>query len=299
MRHVFTFPNTGNGDRISDLCVREKFGLVVSAKGQIYIVGMPDFEVLVNKGLPSVQAAIIQNEEQITILHGNRPIVYDLSLCVQIGHLKRPVIPNVEQLIYNNYVASFENAFVASTGGNALCIWDVRSGEPPTVLTFPVSIGSIQSLDINDYIIALGCANGHISIVDPRNPKYRVGKFQIPKKSQAIYVSACRDEPWIVGFQFSGGVAGALDTMSEEVVTVDPPVFEAASERGKIRPIFSHSRLCFGYPWSGELQLLDYRDFTSLPEPVQIHRRMLMLSSCPEYDGLFGSCSGGEIFHIL
>lgn len=293
---IFVWPNTDNGERIADLSVSDSFGLTVSSKGTLTVHRVPSFDVVSSKTLPGMFSAVIQNELHITAMQGSKPFVYDANLSIAIASLKRPVIPKVDAVFYSS-IAALDDLFLATTTGSAVCLWDIRSATPAMVTTFPTSVG-IQTAAISKSIIALGCSNNRLSILDPRNPRCRVANFTIGSdKDGQMHVCLCDEYPSTIGCQFTNGVMGVVDTMSGCKRTQKAPPFETGGGAGKMRPVFVGDQLCGGCPWSCVLQVWDYQN--DRVQGITLPTQVSVISACTEIDGIFVGGCNGEVFHVL
>ena len=291
-RLLYAFPNGENGDALHDLHVGGAIAITTSTRSVVTVHRMPDFAEVASRRLPGLVSAVIYNGECIATVQGKKPFIYNAELGVAVATLKRAVIPTAGNVIFSSLACSSTQLFAATTG-SALCTWDVRDEAAPNVVTFPKSLG-IQSIAVGHYMIALGCANGKIAILDARNPRYRVRNFDIEHRTDPVHVTTCDDEPWAVGFQCTSGAAGVLDTMSGAMSIFKSPPFEVEQVAGRHTPVFAHSRLCVAYPWSCRIQVID-----SDVETVQAPADVIALAACPTFDGVFAACSSGDVWHIL
>lgn len=292
----FCWPNT---EHLSDLRVCDDFAISISQKGQVMVYEMPTFRVIANRDrIPGLISICIQNNTHITALQVTRPIVYNLELGVAVAGLKRPTIPKTDRVIYSS-TSTHENNFLATTTTSAICLWDIRSSENPTVVTFPPSLG-VQASSMNSTSIVLGCSNSRLSLLDIRNPKQRVANFDIPKKNGDLQVTQYDKEPWMVGFQYSTGLAGVLDVMSGQVHAVKAPAFDTDHGAGRTRPVFIRGKFYVGYPWAQRLQVCEYHDVQEMiVEEVALPGSPNVIDGCDECDGIFIGCNSGEIYHVL
>lgn len=295
-RVCYCWPNT---EHLSDVRICEDFAFSISQKGQIIVHEMPTFRVIASKDrIPGLVSICIQNSRHITALQGARPIVYNLELGVELTGLKRPTIPKTDRVIYASSSA-YENNFLATTTTSALCLWDIRSSEDPTIVTLPSSLG-VQSSSMNSNSIVLGCSNSRISMLDIRNPRQRVANFDLPKKNGDLQVVQYDMEPWIIGFQYSLGLAGVLDIMSGQIQTAKAPAFDTDHGAGRARPVFLHGKFYVGYPWAQRLQVCEYRNCTEMSvKELELPGSPNVIDGCDGCDGIFVGCSSGEIYHVL
>lgn len=299
-RLLYAFPNADNGDKLYDIRTNGVIGVTTSSKGFLAVHRFPEFDVITRKRLPGLISAVIYNQEYIATIQGKKPFIYNTELGVVVGDLKRPVISTSENVIFNS-MSCFEDQLVAVTTGSALCSWDLRSSDPPTVVTFPASLG-LQSISASNYVIALGCSWGRIATLDTRNPKYRIATFEVAKRNDQIHVTVCEDEPWFIGFQCTGGLAGVFDTMSGQSQTYKAPQFEMDDVvvdmgTGRMRPVFAHSKLCAAYPWTRKIQIIGYGD----PElqTVEAPSPVVALAESSLCDGVFAACTSGDVWHVM
>lgn len=283
---LFAHPNNDFGEFLTDIQVCRNFGLSVTSKGKISIHQIPTFEVVKSKTLPDVVSCIIQDNEHFIVLHSSRPFIYNSAFSVTTSFLKRPFIQNARNerqvLINGSY---FNNVLVGLTISNALCLWDVRSNESPSLLTLPNNL-NVQDVTINNDVIVIGHGKGLISVLDVRNMKQRMNQIDISSQiidfqsqgsqnsqnsqnrsfsnNQPFRLTKNRIEPWIIGFQFCNGPSGIVDLMSKKVThQIDPPPYMGNRENrfNKPRSIFYKNSFCSAYSWSNIIQVMNYTSF--------------------------------------
>jgi hypothetical protein len=304
---VYTWPNTINSEFVSDIRVCSSFAISLTSRGHIALHQTPTFELITSKRLPGVICAFPHSSTHLLVLQSSRPFLYDLSFSIFVSFLKRPTLPTTDDPIFSS-ASLFGDHFVASTTSSAICLWDLRSSDPPHVLSLPSST-AIQSVSMSNEMIVAGLTNGRLSILDTRNPRTRLATFDIEtqltvansRKEYTIVQS--QEEPWIVGFQYINGPSGILDVMSGKVSHVfNAPPFSAERRYAKPRPLFYRGALVVGYPWSKVLQFCNYQRKEE-DEEGQIELEMefppIALDGDDDIDGIFIASSDGDIVHVM
>ena len=300
---VYTMPNSSNMEFLSEVHVSKYFGLSLTSKGIVHVHHMPDFSIVSSKQISAVVTLFVKDANHFVVLHTTRPIVFDTEYGVTTGTIKRPNFQSTDR--YQFVTSSYhDDLLVAGTSNSSLCLWDLRSSSAPHLLRFKRSF-NIESVTMSADIIILGCQNGTISILDPRNMTRKLNTFdafsslstKITKPHYSIIHST--DDPWVVGFQFSCGFSGILDIMSQRVTHVieAPTVITSDQRHTKPRPVFSGSSMCVGYPFTNVLQCFNTADndlrHIELPTPPT------SVDCCPDFDGIYAVSASGDAYHVF
>lgn len=250
---LMRFP-VGTEDSAKDLILSDSYALTLSTKDIVSIFVMPQWTEISRKNLRAVTSARILEDYSVLVLQKTRPNIYDASLTC-IRSLK-PCKENINQPF--SCLETEGSIAIASTKGNSLLLWDIRTNDYPQLLILPRRT-TIHSLSLLDSSLIASTAEGSLISFDTRNFSMRVSTDCI-RGGEAIHqITRKRESPWLTAFHLGDGSIGAYDLMSKKATFYEEPPLDSSSRprRAKLSPVFNGDGLYFASGFSKYLRKID------------------------------------------